>query len=849
MQPLAPAAVAAIPSTTPRPMNVNMSLTSLKKLTVEQRKVFLKIIHGSRRPMPYPEFLTLEVLRPGLASGNLAALLTDPEEKAIQSDLFRTDYAFGQLQALLRSGNYKIDLPEHAAMLVIAWLLEQGRDLDAAKLLATLAPWINEVKFVPTIMRHSPSNYAALTVPQTAAIGNVALARERLTSAEYRGVAMVNFYEEFNRVNVALMHLQAQAVFHLIDTLGAGDLPRQGVPVRNAIPKSCALPLQTSIDDGSPRARAIAETIRDMTLLLRNSNVSVRHSRGGSATRVLLRALRKVAAQSRGVVVPPAATRYSDGLVKHVQQIMASILTRRGSGAACNAYVVHMTNVERSMASDQRHITSRVIAERLSSLDGSATISVAVLNAALSPITKSDAARHLMTANGMKDPSDGAADVSFFHHRSHATTQPLAALRVPLTLGILPRIKRSHRKAVAVALDASFADLLLHRSIASAEEAGIVLHTLVARHRGITGFSDLRLSRLYCDLAVAFSRRRSLLLLSNCSTHQHQVRIHELPWATPLLEGMMDRDEQRDRDFARTFLKVYWQRFPVTLMPNKVVSALRELLGAPSAGSKRSRVDENENEDNNASLAARLSPLPPLLEELAADIFGRTFSSKFVKVARTAAPLLKDTTYSRYYMLEGSLLDQIERKEVTLMDAAVLLRHRYYIHQAPSGVFLFISGRGMLIEAAQILTTHNLIMSHFLFDDNRRDDGSCMTLSMEGIVEQAWRSLIKLNSTPPPQFGGACPTHARQVSHAFRQFLFFLSRLATAAVQRDFLDVHVAQLRAKYCVMPSLSRSPPTSTHAELVEEFCGKIEVVRRAVMGEPVDPREIALGWRHLC
>ncbi|CUG94338.1 Hypothetical protein, putative [Bodo saltans] len=824
------------PSSLQSMVTVNMNLKTFKTLLPHQLEAFSKLLHGSRRPSVHPEFLTLEILRPGFASGNLAALLTNDEESAMQRDLFRSEHAFGQMQALLRSGNYRIDFPEHAAMLVVAWLLEQERDLEAMKLVSILSPWMNEVKFVPTIIAAHPhqSTTNTISVRRTAAVGDVGLMRSRLAASEQRGVAHAAFYEDFNRVNTALMHLQALAVHILLDTLGEGSIPCQGTSVRNEIPADCAMPFQkANHQDASFYASLVVDVIHDMTLLLR-CPASVRHSRRGSATRVLLRALHKIAAQCRRVV---ATTIVTAGFAKHVQQIMASVLTRRGcrDGIASDAYRCHMMNVQHSLLTDQRHVTSQIIAKRVSEFHSLATLTVSELEAALAPLSISEVSQwnKQQTCNAV----DKEISPCFDNILTTRTLQQLAA--PPLALDeftVLPRIKRTHRRAVAMALESTFEELQAYGSIASAEVAGIVLHQCIARHRGMCSFPDIRLALLYSDLALAFSRRRSLLLISNESTHQHQIRIDELPWAVPLLaEISKHRDDVKDRDFARQLLRFYWLQFPVTLMPNKVVSALRDLLfGASSAKTKtRERDDESQ--------AVELPPLPPLLEELAADIFGRTFSSKFTKVARTVAPILKHTTYSRYYLLDP-VFEKIESKEISLMEAADLLRRTYYISQSPKGVFLSISGNGMLLEAVQLLTTHNLILADFLFDD---DNGAHHRLRLPEIVEQAWKGLVKITLVTPPKVGTptwfhVSATHARQVSHAFRQFLYFLSKLSPIRVQQEFLAENVSTLQSKYC-----GSNPETS---KLVDAFCEKIAVIQKAVVGEHVDPTEVCLGWRHL-
>ncbi len=100
---------------------------------------------GSRAPVSgLPEWVTLEVLRGGFATGSpsaetsieadevaLASRVGIPPLRRLLFGYFVSDAGLRELHALLDSGAYRVDIPEDAALLTMAWLLRAG-DREAA---------------------------------------------------------------------------------------------------------------------------------------------------------------------------------------------------------------------------------------------------------------------------------------------------------------------------------------------------------------------------------------------------------------------------------------------------------------------------------------------------------------------------------------------------------------------------------------------------------------------------------------------------------------------------------------------------------------------------------------------
>lgn len=124
------------------------------------------VAYGSRTPVTgAPPWATLEVVTGGFATGQLLAggtLL--PHELDLLKSLppvqsggerlalnahFLTDAGLRNLQRLLQSGCYDINVPEEGALLVVAWLVQNDHVDQARTLLDTISSHFAEMRFYP----------------------------------------------------------------------------------------------------------------------------------------------------------------------------------------------------------------------------------------------------------------------------------------------------------------------------------------------------------------------------------------------------------------------------------------------------------------------------------------------------------------------------------------------------------------------------------------------------------------------------------------------------------------------------------------------------------------------------
>lgn len=118
---------------------------------------------GSRTPVRgLPSWVTPEVIRGGFATGRavaggplqddeieLAARLDVPGQRRPLFNHYLTESGLAELIDLLDSGTYRIDVPENAALLVVAWLVRAEDDDAAVALVEHLAPFADRLRFLP----------------------------------------------------------------------------------------------------------------------------------------------------------------------------------------------------------------------------------------------------------------------------------------------------------------------------------------------------------------------------------------------------------------------------------------------------------------------------------------------------------------------------------------------------------------------------------------------------------------------------------------------------------------------------------------------------------------------------
>ena len=135
------------------------------------------VSYGSRTPISgTPAWVTLRVMTGGFATGDFLAggelqkheiaLLdrlsgTVPgEERRALNSYFLSELGLSECLEMLRIGCYEIPVPEEGALLVVAWLAQNGNTEDARAILEEISPYFNLLRFYPRPLEntHHPSS-------------------------------------------------------------------------------------------------------------------------------------------------------------------------------------------------------------------------------------------------------------------------------------------------------------------------------------------------------------------------------------------------------------------------------------------------------------------------------------------------------------------------------------------------------------------------------------------------------------------------------------------------------------------------------------------------------------------
>ncbi|WP_117209293.1 hypothetical protein [Allorhizocola rhizosphaerae] len=641
---------------------------------------------GSRTAVAgLPVWVTPEVVHGGFATGEAAAggPLREHELAVIaraglqqhsRGALFAyylSEPGVAELAALLDSGGYRIDVPEEAALLTVAWLLRTGDHRAAADLVDTLLPFADRLRFWP-VPADAPPGDPEIVWRETAQQAATALANRRPNAVIEAMREALTVWNPFADKLLALW----------CETTDADG--RVGAQIPHGWPD---------------RAGALLATYR--RLAAEHTRCS-KHRKPKENLGILCTALERRVAD--GALTPRVA-----GLLQHA---VDSMLRRRGTVGSPQHQALRAQQAA-DAARPTHHAFAGLVAGRLSSLP----------------------------------PQTGIADVAGVL----CAVQPGEAVHTGLPQdAVIPQpIQRVVRRARAGTPE----ELIGDGVICSAEVLAMLTPQVTAASV-VFGYRDAALQRLAAAHYRAFRNRRSLLLLNL----EHQVRIHELPWA-----GAMDRHrtvtaaaQQQAARALRRLGGIVLNGFPATVLPNPMITELAAL-------SRQAGVDV------------------PWVEELAADIFMGTFSAKFLEAAKIAAELLRGTFYERYYGIDYAAVAAInddgrKRRRIVRTSSTFDLMCQDRAGGWGSGRYS-VAANGMVIEQAQILTTHNLATLAGRL-------GAGPAESWEELARRCLDWTLRLATRIE---NNARPLRSvKDLAYAWRHMVFYLSLVAPAA-QRRFI--------------------------------------------------------------
>ncbi|GAB0107701.1 hypothetical protein JMUB6875_66980 [Nocardia sp. JMUB6875] len=733
---------------------------------------------GSRTPVAdLPAWVTLEVTHGGFTTGRGLAetpLTKDESERLaelprdVPGDTPRErlnlwylgDAGQAELLAALRTGHYRIQIPEHGALMAVALLLDKGFPEQALNLVAELRPYMSRLRFTPAF---DPIARPSGALVRVASIGD--------TTDALRAVRTPD--------QLALMHATIDVWTPLYDRLVAlwcdtvdGDLPRLDATgtVTGGYPNTIHPPHWTA-----ERARWLS----DFGAARLTHEFRGRHAHPKSNFARLHDALLSAEPDPSPQQQPDFTSEHS-GLYpgQSGESSRPSGVSPRQSDLAARQSGVnprHPGIGTRQSGADPRRsgLTPRQVGWVRRALantvtrhgePGCATRESAraeQAGAISAPLYKDLAA--VLAARLDRFPADGGLP-----SLDPVTTPVEPDDKVDIADGT-PIPRHLQDKAIR-ALEAPADELVRRGVIGSGEVLAAVLPQLTSRLLAAE-ITDPVAASLYEQLYTAFRRRRSLLLINL----QHQVRFDELPWVTalhvlrespapkrPTRKGGTAAPSPTTAAAAHRLLRqtalLAIESFPRAVIPNPLVREFHTLAG-------------------QADL--RL----PLVEEVAADIFMGTFTEKWRAAAIIASGTLDGTLYQRYYDLpsvsewNAGARSGIHWGKATATDFTELCARR--AEEAGTGNN-YVARNGALLEQSQILTTHNLAVLV-----NALDLETQLRETAPELARRTFAWIIRCLSQPADWH--TLLIQVKNSAYAWRQAVFLLS-FCDLAVQRDQID-------------------------------------------------------------
>ena len=489
---------------------------------------------GSRTPVEgVPGWATLEVVTGGFATGQLLAggPLRDHERELLskvpgtkESDVrsalntyFLTDEGLAKLREMLRSGCYDVEVPEEGALLVAAWLVENGQTEAARDLLEDIAPYLSRLRFYP-IPADRPRRFSARV--HLRSVGEAIQSLEKINP--HWGISL-----QKEAVGIwAPLYDRMVALF--LETV-EGDTPHlqvnaDGKWVRDAkgrFPLQGGWPCQHYSEDWAERAWDLLD---EYDIKRKTHSLCKRPERKKDSFAQLREFLRRCAKK-------PKSLEGRD--VGRIRLLLARYVTKRGTPDSTQCRELRERQA-RDVSAPTFHEIAGAVIPRLKRHPGKDGLD------SIDPITRP------------------------------LNDKEAALLRIPEGTEVPDTIQRKVERCLIETVE-----VLVERGIiTSGETLARVLPQMTGGLRA-AGITNPALRQLYAVIYHAFRRRRSLLLLDL----EKQIQIEELPWVAAV--DRFRQENLSSKELARQALEgvltLTISAFPQAILPNKLLQELRAL--------------------------------------------------------------------------------------------------------------------------------------------------------------------------------------------------------------------------------------------------------------------------------
>lgn len=500
-----------------------------------------KIEVGARAPVSEtPGWVTLEVVHGGFSTGaHAAGGDLRPHEvdkaKAMRLPFDMTDRSSiplvrtalnlhfsnldetNDLAQQLKSGCYRVQIPEEGALLIVAWLVEHGERERAEQLIEILAPFFDKLRFYA--VPHARAARATDGVFIRSAGETVEKLREK------RPQVSVMKMNEAIKIWTPLYDRLVRLFLETVE----GEIPQFATNADGSLIR--AESGQPTITGGWPCKNYSTEWRDQIKKLLEEYESAA--AKNTLCKKHLKRKenFAQLRTYAKKILVNPNSLKGRE--VGIIRKILASYVTAHGAPASVELGQLRADQF-RDAHLPLHHLLSKVVADRLKDEDSDQGITNIVDY--LGPLTEVEA----------------------------------AVVCQSLQVEIPENIKVKAMKC----LEAPVETLVREKVVPSSEVLADLLPAVTANVRS-TGIDDEALAQLFSKIYRAFRKRRSLLLLN----YESQIRFEELPWISAVENWVSNKGATKNsaREVMLKATSLALAEFPETIFPNKLIRELRAL--------------------------------------------------------------------------------------------------------------------------------------------------------------------------------------------------------------------------------------------------------------------------------
>ena len=667
---------------------------------------------------------------------------------------YLTDAGLQELANLLDSGAYQIEYPENAVLMVVVHLLRLDRVQEARKILMTVTPYMNMLRFFPTATFYIPT-----FGPDRVGVINVGSLKKQLSYCFYHPQSATQTH---HRDGCDLYEpIQAEAIKLLLASAGTALTAETDKLLLTQISDDLKADMKWLITRYwviNPDASDLVQQSADIAAI-RDPHPVGKHTRKNATTRMLIEAMCSVFIKTkfRGPV-----TLSMDNL-SLVGNRIRTVIAKRGELGTPKHDEDYRARVELSSAVSGNNRT--VAQAAISVLTDEHYGDSAYINEAEAPAL----AAKMLSATSKATPTPVTIAAPRLYHGGSSTGLPTV---------VASGISRATARTIEEHIQAGIINSA--DGIASVIPA---LFTACASNK----IEDPVFRNLYCHLSLALARRQN----ERFSKAVGYTCMGVLPWAN-LMRSDIDgeaSDVVATGDTIRIATRAWIDHFPHTMTPNRFVSSINRLVWALN------------KQGNTPAPTLDTTELPTmLLRDISNDsTFAGSFSSNFSLSTLQAARALQGTLYERYYDLGPIYADLIARlgphaartdggrEGVTamsgiLLDATTNCMPRWKV-PAMTGRHNYTVANGRTLESVMVMSTHNLCQLYAWLGLGSASPSEGGVDNM-AAARKTWKHIIGLFESPPEDtyYG------YRMVAYAWRQLLFFLSMEEKRLTQADDAD-------------------------------------------------------------